>query len=201
MFNDHTARPDPLTLHGQVMGGLKYLATLKNVNRQKISVMGMSLGAMLTIHAGSTWFYDTFQAEDLRFNKLVALYPVCWIMSEVSKGQMQGLPSYAGLPSTFLQKWVGAPLLILAAGKDSYDGSNPDACPTFVRGIADVQQSKMTTVEVYKHATHGWDHGKSYSFPIRGGCVGRSDCTNHITYNREIVEAGKQAALSFLNDQ
>ncbi len=201
MFNDSRSRPDPLTLHGQVMGGLKYLAAIPNVDPNKVSAMGMSLGSFLTIAATSSWFYEHYQAGDLRFKKLAALYPVCWMMSEANKGKTQGISFYVGMPQNFLQRSAGVPLLILAAGKDSYDGLDADACPAFVKSIPDVHQVQMTKVVVYPNATHGWDHGKDYSFPVRGSCSGRTNCTNRIVSNPEIVEQGKHAVMSFLNER
>lgn len=201
MFNEHANRPDPITLHGQVMGALKYLAQMPGVDPKKISAMGMSLGAFLTIDATSNWFYEFYKADGLRFKKLVALYPVCWFMSEANKGQTQGISIFRGMPSTFLQQSAGIPMLILAAGKDSYDSLDANACPSFVNSIPDARQAQMTQIVVYPDATHGWDHGKDYSFPVRGGCTGRTSCTNQIIFSPETVEKGKQATLSFLNSQ
>lgn len=191
---------DPIVLHGQVMGGLKYLSKVPGVERTKVSAMGMSMGAFLTIDATSSWFYEHYQAGDLRFNKLIALYPVCWFMSEAMKGETQELLIFKGLPNTFLQKSAEIPLLILAAGKDSYDGSNVNACPTFAKSITNARQASMTKVEVFENATHGWDHGRNYNFPLRGQCPGRSNCTNYIVSSPETVEQGKQAVLNFLTD-
>lgn len=198
MFHDSRHRPDPTTLHGQVMGGLKYLATTQGVDSKKVSAMGMSLGAFLTIDATSSWFYEHYQAGGLRFDKLVALYPVCWFMTEANKGQTQGIPIFNGLPNTFLQQSAAIPLLVLGAGKDSYDSSDAEACPTFAKTIADPRQAALTQVVVYPNATHGWDHGRNYNFPVRGGCTGRTNCTNYIVSSPETVELGKHAVLSFL---
>ena len=199
MFHDGRNRPDPITLHGQVMGGLKYLASIQGVNPQKVSAMGMSLGAFLTIDATSSWFYEHYQAGELRFNKLAALYPVCWFMTEANKGQTHDIPIFIGMPKNFLQRSAGIPLLVLGAGKDSYDTLDAEACPTFVKSIPDPRQATLTQVVVYPNATHGWDHGRNYNFLVRGGCTGRTNCTNYIVSSPETVEKGKQAVLAFLN--
>lgn len=201
MFNDSRSRPDPITLHGQMMGGLKHLSQLPGVDPQKVSAMGMSLGAFLTMDATGSWFYEHYQAGDLRFNKLVALYPVCWIMSEAARGQTHDILPFSGLPNSFLQRWARIPLLILAAGLDSYDSLDANACPSFVKNIPDPRQAELTRVEVYGNATHGWDHGRNYSFPVRGGCTGRSNCINRIVSSPETVESGKQAIWSFLTEK
>jgi dienelactone hydrolase len=198
MFNEHKDTPDPTTLHAFAMGGLKYLSKLPGVDPKRVSAMGMSLGAFLTVDSASTWFYDQYQGGDLRFHKLAALYPVCWLMTEAAKGQPQGIRPFTGLPSSFLQKWEGIPLLILAAGKDSYDSQDSTACGNFVQNINDTKQAQVTKVEVFENTTHGWDHGKNYSFPVRGGCTGRTNCTNITVYSPTAVDKGKQSVLSFL---
>ena len=201
MFNDHDSRPAPIVLHGQMMGGLKYLAQTQGVDPKKVSVMGLSLGAFMTIDAASTWFYEHYQAGDLRFHKLAALYPTCWITSAAADGNAAGMPLYRGMPANFLEMWAQIPLLILAGGKDSYDTENPNACPDFVKSIKDPKQAELTSVQVYPDATHAWDHGRNYSFPIRGGCTGRTNCTNRIIFSPETVELGKQALLNFLTNK
>jgi dienelactone hydrolase len=200
MFQDVRSlnRPEPIAMHGQVMGGLKHLSKVSGVDSKKVSAMGMSLGAFLTIDATSSWFYEHYQAGELRFNKLVALYPVCWMMTEASKGQTKDIPIFKGLPNTFLQQFAEIPLMILAAGKDSYDSLDAGACPTFAKSIFNPRQSAITKVEVFPNATHGWDHGKDYSFPVRGGCTDRTSCTNRTVSSPATVEQGKQAVMSFL---
>ena len=200
MYRDTRSRnrPDPMSRHGQMMGGLKYLAQVQGVDPKKVSAMGMSLGAFMTIGATSSWFYERYQAGNLRFNKLVALYPVCWMMTEAVKGQTQDIAIFKDFPKTFLQQFAQIPLLILAAGKDSYDSEDAGACPTFAKSIPNQTQADMTKVEVFSDATHGWDHGKNYSFSVQGGCTGRTSCTNRIVSSPATVELGKQAILSFL---
>lgn len=201
MFNDYDSRPAPLILHGQMMGGLKHLSQIPGIDSKKVSVMGLSLGAFMTVDAASLWFYDHYRAGDLRFNKLIAMYPTCWITSAAVSGNVAGMPLFNGMPTNFLEKWAHIPLLILAGGKDSYDSEDPNACPEFVKNINDSKQAEITSVHVYPNATHAWDHGRNYSFPIRGGCTGRTSCTNRIVYSPETVEQGKQAVLSFLRGQ
>lgn len=202
MFQDTRSRnrPDPISRHGQMMGGLKYLAQVPGVDPKKVSAMGLSMGAFMTIGATSSWFYENYQAGSLRFNKLLALYPVCWIMSEAVKGQTQDIASFRGLPNTFLQQFAEIPLLILAAGQDSYDSQDAGACPAFAKSIINLNQAAMTKVEVFPNATHGWDHGKNYSVPVQGGCTGRTSCTNRMVFSPATVEQGKQAIMSFLTN-
>ena len=196
MFNEHAQEPPPMVTRGQMMGGLKYLAQMPGI--RQVSAMGMSLGAFMTLDASTAWFYEQYQAGALRFHKLAALYPVCWFYAEAVQGKAGDLRPFAKMPPDFFQRWAGIPLLILAAGKDSYDGANPQACPQFVNSLPDPHQAQMTRVEVFPEATHGWDHGRTYSFPVRGGCVGRRHCTNTIVSSPETVELGKRKVLEFL---
>ncbi len=200
MFEDARSRnrPDPVSRHGQMMGGLKYLAQVAGVDPKKVSAMGLSMGAFMTIGATGSWFYEHYQAGGLRFHKLLALYPVCWMMTEAVKGQTQDIASFRGLPNTFLQQFAEIPLLILAAGQDSYDSLDAGACPAFAQSIPNPTQAALTKVEVFATATHGWDHGKNYSVPVQGGCTGRTSCTNRMVFSPVTVEQGKQAIMSFL---
>lgn len=196
MFNEHKDEPIPLITRGQMMGGLKHLSQMPGV--KTVSAMGMSLGAFLTLDASTAWFYEHYQSGGLKFHKLAALYPVCWFYTEAAKANATDLRPLAGLPVDYFQRSAAIPLLILAAGKDSYDGLDADACPRFVKSMPDAKQSEMTQVEVFPEATHGWDHGRTYSFPVRGGCKGRSNCMNHIVSSPATVEQGKHRLLAFL---
>jgi len=122
---------------------------------------------------------------------------VCWFYSEAAKGTGGDLRPFSGLPTDYFQRSAAIPLLILAAGRDSYDGLDAGACATFVKSIPDAKQAEMTQVEVLPHATHGWDHGRTYSFPVRGGCKGRTNCINNIVSNSDAVEEGKRKLLEF----
>ena len=196
MFHENAQEPPPIVTRGQMMGGLKYLSQTPGV--RQVSAMGMSLGAFMTLDASTAWFYEQYQAGALRFHKLAALYPVCWFYSEAAQGKAGDLRPFAKFPPDFFQRSVGIPLLILAAGQDSYDGANPQACAQFVSSLPDPRQAQMTRVEVFPEATHGWDHGRNYSFPVRGGCVGRRPCINTIVSSPQTTELGKRKVLEFL---
>jgi dienelactone hydrolase len=195
MFQEPSGALPAQVLLGQVAGALKFLSNLDGVT--SVSAMGMSLGAFLTLNATTNWFYDHYALADLRFKKLVAVYPVCWFYAEAARQNIAGIRPFAGLPENFFQRSAGIPLLILAAGRDSYDGSNPEICTQLVKEIPDEKQRALTRLEVFTDATHGWDHGKTYSFPT-GGCIGRTNCINQIISSPEVTERGKQSALNFL---
>lgn len=191
-------RPPPIALYAMMAAALKYLAQQPGIQPEKVSAMGLSLGAFMTISATSNWFYERHELGKLRFHRLAAVYPVCWMMTEATKGQTQGLAAFSGMPPNFLQRFAGVPLLILAGGKDNYDGSNPSACPDFAKSIPDDRQAQLTQVKVYPEATHGWDHGYTYNFIAFHSCAIRTTCRNFNVSSPVTVEKGKQDLLTFL---
>jgi dienelactone hydrolase len=198
MFDSPADRPPgQVALYAMVASALRYLAQQPGVQPDKVSAMGLSLGAILTIGATSQWFYERHQLGALRFHRLAALYPVCWMMTEAAQGRTQGLAGFTGLPAHFLQTFAKLPLLILAGGKDNYDGSNPNACPDFAKSIPDAEQMRLTQVKVYPEATHGWDHGQTYSFVAFNACPMRTTCRNVNVSSPVTVEKGKQDLLAF----
>ncbi len=199
MFESPNDRPPFFLMYAMVASALRYLASLPGVAPDKVSAMGLSLGAFLTIAATSSWFHAQHQLEPPRFHRLAAVYPVCWMMSEAVKGQTQGLAAFDGLPQDFLQSFAGVPLLILAGGKDNYEGSNPAACPDFARAIPDSRQASLVEVKVYPEATHGWDHGRSYDFMVYGGCAVRKTCRNFNVFSPATTEKGRGDLLRFFS--
>lgn len=191
------ARPPMLALYAMMASGLRYLSQRPEVKPDKVSAMGLSLGAFMTITATSGWFYEHHQLGKLRFHRLAAVYPVCWMMTEAVKSQTEGLAIFSGLPPNVLQTFARVPLLILAAGKDNYDGNNPNACPDFAKAIPDAQQAQVSEVKVYPEATHGWDHGRTYSFIAFNACPIRKTCRNTNVSSPATVEKGKQDLLAF----
>lgn len=199
MFESANDRPPFPAMYAMVASALKYLARQPGVAPDKVSAMGLSLGTFLTIGATSSWFYAHHQLDSLRFRRLAAVYPVCWMMSEAIRRQTQGLVAFEGIPSDFLQSFAAVPLLILAGGKDNYDGSNPAACPDFARSIPDSRQASLVDVKVYPEATHGWDHGRSYDFLVYGGCAVRTTCRNFNVYSAATSEKGRRDLLDFFS--
>lgn len=198
MFDGPGQSPPATTLYAMMAAGLAHLASMPGVRPDGVSAMGLSLGAFMTITATSRWFYTHHQLGDLRFRRLVSLYPVCWMMREALAGRTHDLRVFAGLPPDFLQSFAEVPLLILAAGKDDYDGGNPEACPDFVRALPEERQARLTRARVYPEATHGWDHGRNYDFMVFNGCAIRSTCRNYNVSSPRTVEQGKQDLLAFL---
>ena len=197
MFDNPGRRPSPGVIYAMVAAALRHLSEQPGIRADRVSAIGLSLGASLTVNATSRWFYERHQLGSLRFHRLAALYPVCWIMSEALRGRVDGIPFFDWMPADYLQSFVGVPLLILAAGRDGYNGLDPQSCPDFVKAIPDDVQARRTQVRVYPEATHGWDHGRTYEFNVVGACAGRTNCRNRNVSSPETVARGKADLIAF----
>jgi len=80
-------------------------------------------------------------------------------------------------------------------GGYSYNTTQQYPEPFSSHGFATLE---LTQAKVFMNATHGWDHGKDYSVPVQGGCLGRTNCTNRIVSSPVTVEQGKKAVMNFL---
>jgi dienelactone hydrolase len=197
MFDKPARRPSPSVIYAMVAGALRYLVAQPDIRPDRVSAIGLSLGASLTVNATSRWFYERHRLGELRFHRLAALYPVCWIMSEALRGRVDRIPFFDWMPADYLQSFAGVPLLILAAGKDGYNGLDPQSCPDFVKAIPDNEQARKTQVRVYPEATHGWDHGRTYEFNVFGACVGRTNCRNRNVWSPETTARGQEDLVTF----
>ena len=95
----------------------------------------------------------------------------------------------------------------MAKTKSSNSTTNPGSplqtgrtCTDFVASIPDEKQRSLTHVHLYPAATHGWDHGKTYSFFARTACKG-SGCNNTNESSPEITQAAKADLLKFLQQK
>lgn len=192
LFND---RPLPShLLVPRVFAALQLLAARPDVDVTRIGVMGLSTGGMQSIYALTEWATTTY-GKGVRFAAAVSLYPGCWILKRYYTNELGAIrnPNY---PEDFLKKFTAAPLLILAAGKDDYDNRNPGMCQDAVDRIPDARQRTATRVHVFPDATHGWDHGRTYSFQEPLACEGRG-CLNTNRSDPGVTEQGRQQVLTF----
>ena len=198
MFINHLRRRPHVEHLGQAMGALRYLAQMPQVRQDAISAVGLSFGALLTVFAATEWAYKAHDLQDLRFKRLASLYPVCWTLSAGLNGELIKRPVYRGIPAEFMQSWEGIEMKIFTGTQDDYDDRDPKACPDFVNAIPDERQRRASSVQVYPGATHGWDHGRTYSFPEPVACKGRG-CTNTNRSDPAITARGKEDLLEFLS--
>lgn len=182
----------------KVFATLKHLSSMPEADPSRVAVMGLSAGAFQSIYALSEWATQKY-GEGNKFAAAVAFYPACWIIKKLYLNDL-GRFKNTNYPDDFLNKFTGAPLTILAAGKDDYDGRKPAMCAEAVELMPDAKQKTMTKVHVFENATHGWDHGQTYSFHEPLACEGRG-CTNTNQSDPATTEAGKAILLSTLREQ
>ncbi len=193
-------RSQPGHLHiPKVFATLNHLARMPDVDASKIAVMGLSAGAFQSIYAISEWATEKY-GEGHRFAAAVAFYPSCWIVKKLLQNNDMGRFKNPQFPDHFLSKFTGAPLTLLAAGQDDYDSRKPRMCAEAVELMPDARQKTRTQVHVFENATHGWDHGHTYSFHEPLACEGRG-CTNTNRSDPVTTAAGKALLLSTLREQ
>lgn len=130
-------------------GALKYLAGRPDVDANRIGAMGFSWGGNMTLKLASEKVLRAFEADvgTLRFAALASFYPVCWgHLASATSENPEIRAKYSAL--------TGAPLLLLAGGKDDYGA--PDDCPKFIAALSD-KDKPFITFQFYPDATHGWD--------------------------------------------
>lgn len=182
----------------KVFATLKHLAAMPEVDPARVAVMGLSAGAFQSVYAVSEWATQRF-GEGNKFAAAVAFYPACWIIKRLYQNDL-GRFKNTNYPDDFLNKFTGVPLTILAGGKDDYDNKKPTMCAEAVELMPDTRQKTMTKVHVFENATHGWDHGQTYSFHEPLACEGRG-CTNTNQSDPVTTEAGKVMLLNLLREQ
>ncbi len=175
-----------------VLGALQHLAGLAQVDPQRIYLLGMSAGAMLAILANSEWPGQTLGIGGHRFRAHAAFYPVCWIFQEALQGRRN--PYLGRLPAETFTRWGPAPVRLFVPELDDYDDRDPATCERFIAALPGEQGRAAFSVRRYSGATHGWDHGRTYSFFTASACKGRG-CTNT---NRSDLQTTRQAREDLL---
>ena len=199
MFNTDGEGEDTYRHMPAVFGSLAYLARRPDVDDKKIALMGLSYGALLTLYSGTNWAHAKYPLGGLRYAALASFYPLCWV-GKAYVSRTIGKWKNRAYPESFMDQWAGIPLAIFAGGFDDYESKDPRSCTDFVASIPDEKQRSLTQVHLYPGATHGWDHGRTYSFFARTACKG-SGCNNTNESNPEITQAAKADLLKFLQQK
>ncbi len=124
--------------------GLAYLASLPEVDGERVALIGFSYGGMASVLAAYNQVADALAPDGRRFRGHVAFYAPCIIRAED--------------PQT-----TGAPLLLLNGGKDGL--IDPERCQLIAEDLAD-GGSEVETL-VYPDAMHQWDGGSSHPWRPR----------------------------------
>lgn len=199
---------DPLrasNLNGHIdmaYASLKYLIDQKRIAKNRVSVMGLSYGGMLTINAITKFVDKNHNNSGYGFSKFIALYPVCWVWADVARNNWAKLDKSLKKPLPWTRGYmdggfINKPLLILAGGKDDYEGQDSEVCGSFVNAMKDEGQKILTEVVVYPNGTHGWDQSnKRFETHMANKGSGGS---NFNRGDKEITKQGMKDILIFLN--
>ncbi len=199
MFNADGEKEDTFAHMPTVFGSLAYLAERPDVDAKKIALMGLSYGALLSLYAGTEWAHQKYQPGGQRYAAIASFYPLCWVVKAYVTRTI-GKWKNRAYPESLMDRWAGIPLRIFAPGRDDYESRDPGSCEAFVAAIPDEKQRSLTSVQVYPAATHGWDHGRTYTFYARTACKG-AGCDNTNESSPDVTEKAKADLLQFLQQR
>jgi dienelactone hydrolase len=177
-----------------VYGALTYLSQQEVVDPSRIYVMGMSAGAMLAILAKTELAQTSFNNSNTTFKAAASLYPVCWYFDDTIEGDSP--PLFSDLTASNLKAWQSFPVRLFIPEFDDYDDRDTTMCQEFISKIPSKDDRASFSIQMYSGATHGWDHGRTYSFETAAACKGRG-CVNTNRSNPEVTRQGYQDVLNF----
>jgi len=131
---EHTERLQPLERVPDVYGALAALSTNPKIDPQRIGLMGMSHGGILTIDAATQWAKDTFLHGGSGFRAFFPIYPYCNIT----------VPELAS---------ISAPMRIHSGELDDWTPAKP--CQEYVESLKVAGQD--AAIQVYAQAHHSFD--------------------------------------------
>lgn len=170
-----------------VYGALINLANDPRIDPARISVMGFSIGGMLSMFTASSQLTKEYTGGKYQFAAHLPLYPVCWAHLATAEGKK---PVYK--KSTY-EVLTDAPVHIFAGSKDDYD--DPDTCQKFVQAIPEPFRQHVG-LTVYPDAYHGWDTPANRSYYDRSANKGRGGNVMH-SRNPEVAEKSKAFTVEF----
>lgn len=177
----------------QVFGALRYLAELPGVDKNRIAISGGSYGGTLTLLSATRWARENHSESSLpAFAAHVPFYPPCFIIERFIRSG-RSLPQ---IPADAYSRYTGAPIRIFAGTMDDYEDRDPQSCASMVKAMG-VEAKDLISIRLFDGATHGWDHGRTYSFFEPVACKGKG-CENRNVSNREITQRGIEEMIAFL---
>ena len=177
----------------QVFGALRYLAQLPGVDRTRIAISGGSYGGTLTLLSATRWARENHSDSSFpAFAAHVPFYPPCFIIERFIRSG-RSLPQ---IPADAYSRYTGAPMRIFAGTMDDYEDRDPQSCASMVTAMGE-EAKTLVSIRLFDGATHGWDHGRTYSFFEAVACKGRG-CENRNVSNLEITQLGIEEMIMFL---
>lgn len=195
-------RPENPQKHlAQVFGAINFLATRNDVDQHEVSILGQSYGGALAIYSATTWANKKYNPKNIPVRSIAALYPTCFFHHDLALGKERVTKRMAmfGFPKDFYGAWIGTPIKILIGGEDDYEGRDSNSCNRFVESIGDPTQRAKISIQLFENATHGWDHGRTYSFRDPLACKW-SGCENTNRSDPIVTELGKASILKFFSN-
>lgn len=178
----------------QVFGALRYLAQLPGVDKTRIAIAGGSYGGTLALLSATTWANETHADSSVpRFAAHVPFYPPCFLIQRFVRSG-RSLPE---IPVDAYKNFSGSPIRIFAGTLDDYEDRDPESCSSMVAVLGE-DGKKHISIRMFPGATHGWDHGRTYSFYEAVACKGKG-CENTNVFQPDVTLQGIQEMLDFLS--
>lgn len=196
-YDDKTPRNYKKDL-ASLYAALDYLATQPDVDQNRIYSMGMSAGAILNILAKTKMAKDTFGKTGPSFKALASFYPVCWFFSDIIDGK--SVRAFTDFSANDLKSWQPMPIKLFIPEFDDYEDKDSSSCANFVAKIPNKEARDSFSIKMYPGGTHGWDHGKTYSFQTWSARKGKGGVNTNQS-NPCLTAAGYKDVLDFFNTQ
>lgn len=84
---------------------------------------------------------------------------------------------FSGFKSQDRKNWPSVPIRLFVPEFDDYDDWDAKTGENFITKIPDEPDRSSFSAKLYPGATHGWEHGKAYSFHTAAACKVRG-CVN-----------------------
>jgi dienelactone hydrolase len=192
-YDDKVTRTNKKDL-ASLYSALEYLSKQTEIDKNKIYVVGMSAGANLAMLAKMKMASETFNRSGTQFKAIAALYPVCWLFMDTINGKPPR--PFTDFSIANMQNWQPTPIRLFIPEFDDYDDKDTKVCDNFIEKIPSSEARSTFSVKVYAGATHGWDHGKTYSFQTSFACKGKG-CINTNQSNPAVTQQGYMDVLEF----
>jgi dienelactone hydrolase len=132
------------------LDAVAHLAAMPDVDRQRISVLGFSKGAIVATWLASTNVVNTLRPGTPPVAGVVAAYGLCGLGP--TRGRPQGI--------TILQPDTDRPLLALLGGRDNE--TSPASCLELMPKLK--EKGAPVQWHLYPEATHAWDKKEQDGF-------------------------------------
>jgi uncharacterized protein len=192
-FDEKATRTNKKDL-ASLYAALSYLSKQPEIDQNRIYAIGMSAGAMLAMLAKTKIADESFNRSGTSFRAIASMYPACWYFSATIDGKPP--KAFSAFTAADLKNWQPTPIRLFIPEFDDYDDRDTKTCENFIAKIPSEQARSTFSIKLYPGATHGWDHGSTYSFNTSAACKGRG-CVNTNQSNPAVTQQGYKDVLEF----